>query len=67
MNIPRLNQHQRDLMEMGLCPFCECNIKGWEPVFGSFAPEWWTTQREKGIDPATGHEATCGYKKIRLS
>lgn len=62
----KLTQHQRDLMQMGLCPFCERNIKGWKPMFGSFAPEWWATQREKGVSPATGHKESCPYKEISL-
>lgn len=66
MSIPELTDHQRDLMNMGMCPFCEKQIKGWKPVFGSFAPEWWATMREKGIDPATGHLESCQHKNISL-
>jgi hypothetical protein len=50
----------------GICPTCKEEIKGWEPVFGSFAPEWWQTMREQGIDPATGHKSDCDNKKLKL-
>lgn len=66
MTIEPLTDHQRDLMHMGLCPFCERQIKGWQPVFGAFAPEWYATQREHGIDPSTGHAGTCRHKEVRL-
>ena len=65
--LPELTPHQRDLMLMGMCPFCEERIKNWKPVFGSFAPEWWATIREVGRDPNTGHKLNCKYKNIRLS
>ena len=63
---PKLSQHQRDLMAMGLCPFCEKRIKAWKPVFGSFAPEWWATVRESGRDPATGHAKDCPHPAVTL-
>jgi len=65
--IPELTQHQRDLMQMGVCPFCEAPIKNWKAPVGSFAPEMWATLRERGIDPGNGHREDCQYKKIRLS
>jgi hypothetical protein len=43
----------------GECPDCGRRVKDWKPMFGSFAPEWWATMREHGIDPATGHNANC--------
>ena len=64
--LPELTMHQRDLVAMGLCPFCEHSIKGWKPVSGAFAPEWYETMREHGIDPSTGHKADCIAKKVRL-
>lgn len=64
--IPRLTLHQRDLINIGLCPFCERPIKGWKPLTGAFAPEWWATQKEHGIDAASGHTESCPHKKIRL-
>lgn len=30
--VPPLSTHQRDLMALGLCPFCEAKIRGWEPM-----------------------------------
>lgn len=66
MSIPELSQHQRDLMQMGLCPFCEAPIKGWKPAEGSFAPEWYATIREHGRDPSTGHKQNCPHKGIRI-
>jgi hypothetical protein len=67
MKIPKLNQHQRDLMQMGKCPFCEQTIKGWKAPVGSFAPEMWATLDEQGIDPANGHADLCLHKSIWLS
>ena len=50
----------------GECPECGNVIKGWKPVFGSFAPEWWATMREHNIDPATGHSDSCSNKSLKL-
>lgn len=58
---------QKDMMLAGKCPICTKKIKGWKPVFGSFAPEWWETQRERSIDPATGHHRSCPRKDIELT
>ena len=67
MSVPELTQHQRDLMSMGLCPFCEKKIKGWKPPpAGSFAPEAYATLREYGLDPSTGHAAGCAHKSVTL-
>jgi hypothetical protein len=66
MAIPELTQHQRDLMAMGLCPFCERQIRGWEAPVGSFAPEARATLRDHGVDPRTGHRADCPHKDVRL-
>ena len=55
-----------ELMLLGICPYCKSKIKDWKPVFGSFAPEWWETMRENGIDPSTGHKASCKHKEFRL-
>jgi hypothetical protein len=53
----------------GECPDCGRKVKGWKPMFGSFAPEWWATMRENEIDPATGHRIGCpasfGYNHPR--
>jgi hypothetical protein len=48
------------------CPECKRNIRGWKPVFGDFAPEWWATMRESGIDPSTGHLSSCTNKTYKL-
>ncbi len=61
-----LTQHQRDLISMGLCPFCGQRVKDYKPVFGYFAPEIWATQRENGVDPSTGHKKDCKHKAIKL-
>jgi len=50
----------------GQCPECKRIIKGWEPMFGSFTPEWWATMKERGIDPGTGHSAHCRNKTLKL-
>jgi hypothetical protein len=50
----------------GKCPDCKNNIKGWKPASGSFAPEWWQTMRENGIDPATGHSMFCKNKSLKI-
>jgi hypothetical protein len=50
----------------GKCPECGRVIKGWKPVFGFFAPEWWGSMREQGIDPATGHSASCNNKDLKI-
>jgi hypothetical protein len=47
----------------GVCTECGLKTDGWQPAFGSFAPEWWATMREGGIDPATGHASTCSKAK----
>jgi hypothetical protein len=47
----------------GECPECGRKVAGWKPMFGAFAPEWWATMRENGIDPATGHTAGCRAKR----
>lgn len=64
--IPELTQHQRDLMAMGLCPFCERSIKNWKAVTGFCAPEWWATMDEHGVDGASGHLKSCTHKKVKL-
>ena len=64
--IPELTQHQRDLLVMGKCPFCERTIKGYSSPEGSFAPEAWATLREHGVDPSSGHSENCVHKDIRL-
>lgn len=48
-----------ELKVEGKCPECKRMVKGWKAVFGFFAPEWWASMREVGIDPATGHLQTC--------
>lgn len=55
-----------ELQAEGKCPECKRIIKGWKPVFGSFAPEWWATMRERGIDPGTGHLSSCSNKLLKL-
>lgn len=65
MNQP-LTDTQRDLILLGKCPFCSRPVKGWKPVFGYFAPEWFATMRENGIDPSSGHRANCAQKDIRI-
>ena len=66
MSKPELSQHQRDLMLMGLCPFCEQQIRGWEPVTGFCAPEFWASCDDRGIDGGTGHKKSCEHKEITL-
>ncbi len=48
-----------EALARGECPECEQKAQGWKPVFGSFAPEWWATMRENGVNPATGHKLNC--------
>ena len=43
----------------GKCPECHQHGKDYHAPSGSFAPEAWATMREIGIDPSTGHKATC--------
>jgi hypothetical protein len=50
------------LVSEGRCLSCKMKVKGWEPMFGALAPEWWASMRERGIDPATGHKLNCGEK-----
>src|SRR3984893_10027163 len=40
------------------CLWCRRVVRGWTPLF---SPTWWTTMREHGIDPATGHLESCRY------
>jgi hypothetical protein len=40
------------------CLWCRRVVRGWTPLFSA---TWWTTMREHGIDPATGHLETCRY------
>ena len=43
------------------CLGCKRVVRGWKPLF---SPTWWTTMREHGIDPATGHLESCPYSGI---
>lgn len=54
-------EKQLTLLSEGRCLDCGMPTKDWEPMFGSFAPEWWASMRERGIDPATGHKFTCKH------
>lgn len=54
-----------EALAAGNCPKCGQKVAGWKPVFGVFAPEWWETMRENGIDPATGHKADCSERQNR--
>ncbi len=64
IRIPELTNHQRDLLTMGLCPFCEAPIRSYRSPEGSFAPEAWATLREHNINPSTGHKADCRHQQI---
>ncbi len=55
-----------EMQVVGKCPTCKQFVKGWEPVFGFFAPEWWASCRESGIDPASGHLLSCTNKSLKL-
>ena len=72
MSIPKLTEHQRDLITMGLCPFCECPIRGHKvPAAYGFTDEACALLQAAGIDPAdidpkTAHARTCPHKQIRL-
>jgi hypothetical protein len=61
-----LTESQRDLLAMGLCPYCENPIRGWKPVCGFTAPEWYATMREIGVDPFTGHKQSCPCKEVSI-
>jgi len=63
----KLTPVQHDMMAMGKCPFCEASIRGWKPLFGSFAPEWWEIVRESGRDPESGHMQDCVHKDIHIA
>ena len=43
------------------CLLCRRVVRGWKPLFSA---TWWTTMREHGIDPATGHLESCRYRGI---
>ena len=43
------------------CLGCRRVVRGWKPLF---SPTWWTTMREHGIDPASGHLESCRYSGI---
>jgi hypothetical protein len=43
------------------CLWCRRVVRGWTPLFSS---TWWTTMREHGIDPATGHLESCRHSGI---
>lgn len=63
MKIPELTQHQRDLLAMGLCPFCEAPIQGWdEPKRPSFLMAYMAS----GRDPKTGHRTNCPHPEITI-
>ena len=47
----------------GRCPECGQHTKDWKPLFGSFAPEWFATMKEQGINPGTGHKVRCSLNK----
>jgi len=62
--IARLEERVEALeaISRGECPDCGQRVAGYKTPFGTFAPEMWATLRERGIDPASGHKATCGSK-----
>jgi hypothetical protein len=66
-NFRGFNQAQRDLVTVGLCPYCGEPIRGYTPPVGAFAPEIWESMRSKGIDPRTGHKITCGHKEVTIA
>jgi hypothetical protein len=43
------------------CLWCGRVVGEWKPLFSL---TWWTTMREHGIDPATGHFESCRYSGI---
>lgn len=55
-----------ELQVEGKCPECKMKIKGFKPVFGFFAPEWWESMRQAGLDPANGHALNCSNKNLKL-
>ena len=59
--IKALSQPEANLVAAGYCPKCERKVRDFKPVFGSFAPEWWATMRENGLDPGTGHKQGCTW------
>jgi hypothetical protein len=50
------------LVSSGNCPECEQRVRDYQPPLGSFAPEAFAAMREAGIDPCTGHKASCSLK-----
>ena len=61
-----LTQQQRDMLQMGLCPYCEAAIRGFKAPLGPFAPEAFATLREMGIDPSNGHKRECQHKEVSI-
>jgi len=43
------------------CLWCRRVVGGWKPLFSL---TWWTTMREHGIDPVTGHFESCRYSGV---
>lgn len=64
--MPPLNQYQRDLVSMGLCPYCEEVVREWVPVGNVSSPLRAKTLEEAGIDRMSGHKKDCLYFFIRL-
>jgi len=65
--IPKMTQQHRDLMSMGLCPFCERHIRGWRPLhINSGVAQALAAMETNGIDHRTGHALDCDYKRITI-
>lgn len=64
--IKALSQPEANLLAAGHCPKCERKVRGFKPMFGAFAPEWWATMRERGLDPATGHKEGCAWSNAKF-
>jgi len=65
--VPQMTQHHRDLMAMGLCPFCERHIRGWRSLcINSGIADVLAALETNGIDYRTGHALDCEYKRIAI-
>ena len=58
-----LDDRQRDLALLGICPFCEEPIRAYRTPAADGRIDQLLT---KGIDPMTGHDMRCEMPQVRL-
>ena len=60
---PLLDARQRDLVALGICPFCEEPVRAYSAPSAEGRIDRLLTA---GIDPMTGHDMRCEMPQVRL-